>query len=126
MKVRPGTPGWGWRMWGRNRAMGALAVAAVLLPGVAAAEGPYLTARAAIVMDVASGEVMWERNAREPLPPASTTKVMTAIIALESGELDRSFVVSSAAADTAPSSIGLIAGQRMELRHLLYALMLNS
>jgi D-alanyl-D-alanine carboxypeptidase len=51
---------------------------------------------------------------------------MTAILALESGKLDRSFVVSSAAADTAPSSIGLLAGQRMELRHLLYALMLNS
>ena len=109
-----------------GKAMGTLVVAALLLPSIAAAEGPYLTARAAVIMDARSGEVMWERNAYEPLPPASTTKVMTAILALQSGDLDRELQVSTTAADTPPSSIGLRAGQRMRLRDLLYALLLNS
>ena len=63
-------------------------------------------------MDAESGEVLWERNANEPLPPASTTKVMTAILALESDRLDESFRVSSAAAAAPPSRINLRAGQR--------------
>lgn len=99
---------------------------ALVVPAVARAEGPYLTARAAILMDAASGQVLWEDDADVPLPPASTTKVMTAILALESHRLSESFRVSAAAAGAAPSSIGLQPGQRMELRDLLYALMLNS
>jgi D-alanyl-D-alanine carboxypeptidase (penicillin-binding protein 5/6) len=78
------------------------------------------------VLDAATGEVIWERNAWEPLPPASTTKIMTAILALESGRLGDRFQVSSAAAATAPSSINLRPGQRMLLRDLLYAVLLNS
>jgi D-alanyl-D-alanine carboxypeptidase len=85
-----------------------------------------VTARAAIIMDAATGDVLWERNASDPLPPASTTKVLTAIVALESGRLDESFRVSEDAADTAPSKINLRPGQRMRLRNLLYAVLLNS
>ena len=85
-----------------------------------------ITARAAIIMDASSGEVLWEHNADEPLPPASTTKVMTSILALESGRLDDVFTVSASAAAEAPSKINLRPGQRMRLRHLLYAVLLNS
>ncbi len=94
------------------------------VPGRAA--GPYITARAAVIMDAGTGEVVWERNSTEPLPPASTTKVMTAILALESGRLDESFRVSEYAAETPPSGIHLRAGQRMRLKNLLYAVLLNS
>src|SRR5436305_1008266 len=90
------------------------------------AAGPYITARAAVIMDAGTGEVVWERNSTEPLPPASTTKVMTAILALESGRLDESFRVSENAAETPPSGIHLRAGQRMRLKNLLYAVLLNS
>src|SRR5438034_3988783 len=90
------------------------------------ATGPSITARAAVIMDGGTGEVVWERNSTEPLPPASTTKVMTAILALESGRLDESFRVSEYAAETAPSGIHLRAGQRMRLKNLLYAVLLNS
>jgi len=90
------------------------------------AAAPALSARAAIIMDAATGEVLWERNGSTPLPPASTTKVLTAIIALESGRLDESFRVSANAAETAPSKINLRPGQRMRLRNLLYAVLLNS
>jgi len=92
----------------------------------ARAGSPSLTARAAIIMDAASGDVLWERNASQPLPPASTTKVVTAVLALESGRLDDTFQVSAAAAETAPSKINLRAGQRMRLKNLVYALLLNS
>src|SRR5690349_2728727 len=91
-----------------------------------AAHTPYLTARAAIVMDATTGDVLWERNAYQPLPPASTTKVLTGILALESGRLDEQLRVSANAADTAPSKINLRAGQRMRLKDLVYALLLNS
>jgi serine-type D-Ala-D-Ala carboxypeptidase (penicillin-binding protein 5/6) len=118
----------GWMMKGRRRTSAiTLALAATFLtPGMARAAGPSVTARAAIIMDAATGEVVWERDSTEPLPPASTTKVLTAIVALESGRLDESFRVSADAADTPPSKINLRAGQRMRLRNLLYAVLLNS
>jgi D-alanyl-D-alanine carboxypeptidase len=100
-------------------------VVALALPSSAVA-GPAVTARAAIVMDATTGEVIWEDNGSVPLPPASTTKLMTAIVAIESGQLDASFEVSPFAARTAPSSINLRAGQHMLLRNLLYALLLKS
>src|SRR5437867_13005429 len=99
---------------------------ALAAPVPAHAAGPYITARAAVIMDAGTGGVVWERNSTDPLPPASTTKVMTAILALESGRLDESFRVSEYAAETAPSGIHLRAGQRMRLKNLLYAVLLNS
>jgi serine-type D-Ala-D-Ala carboxypeptidase (penicillin-binding protein 5/6) len=115
-------------MTGRRRTSAiTLALAATFLaPELVRAAGPTVTARAAIIMDAATGEVVWERDSTEPLPPASTTKVLTAIVALESGRLDESFRVSADAADTPPSKINLRPGQRMRLRNLLYAVLLNS
>jgi len=101
-------------------------VAALVAPAGASMGGPTLTARSAIIMDAASGEVTWQWNASEPLPPASTTKILTAILALESGRLDESFRVSVNASETPPSKINLRPGQRMRLKNLLYAVLLNS
>src|SRR5438552_1847060 len=106
--------------------IGVLAAVGLAQGTLASAAGPPLTARAAVVMDAATGEVVWERNASDPLPPASTTKVLTAILALESGRLDDSMRVSVNAAETAPSKINLRPGQRMRLKNLLYAVLLNS
>ena len=111
-------------MWGRVIVL-AGGFAAVLASRVSAAE-PSVTARAAIIVDAASGETLWERNADVPLPPASTTKVLTAILAIESGRLDDWVTTSPEAAETAPSKIGLRAGDRMVLGDLLYAVLLNS
>jgi D-alanyl-D-alanine carboxypeptidase (penicillin-binding protein 5/6) len=102
--------------------MGALAVAG---PS-ARAEGPRVTARAAIIMDAATGATLWSDDADVPLPPASTTKVLTALVALESRRLDDWFTVSSGAAATAPTKIGLRAGDKMALGDLLYAVLLKS
>lgn len=103
-----------------------LVLAAALVASAAHADGPKVTARAAIIVDATTGEVLWERNGDLRLPPASTTKVLTAIVALESGRLDDSFTVSAGAAATAPSKIGLRAGQTMVLSDLLYAVLLKS
>ncbi|HZP41509.1 MAG TPA: D-alanyl-D-alanine carboxypeptidase family protein [Candidatus Binatia bacterium] len=101
-------------------------VLALATPGAAPAARFTLSARAAIIIDAATGESLFEKNADEPLPPASTTKVMTAILALESGRLDESFRVSEFAAETAPSKINLRPGERVRLKNLLYAVLLNS
>ena len=50
-------------------------------------EPPRVTAKAAIVVDARTGSVLWAQSPDERLPPASTTKVMTAVLALESGRL---------------------------------------
>lgn len=110
-----------------------VAVSLAVLLAVAAASAasaelppPAITGRAAVVLDGTTGRVLWERDADRPLPPASTTKIMTTMLALESGRLDRSFEVSPYAASQAPSKLGLRAGQQIDLEDLTYALMLKS
>lgn len=114
----------------RNPWMSALGVAlaiAVLLPAAAeAARGRLVTARAGILVDRQTGEVLWQHNPDVPLPPASTTKVVTAALALQSGELDRSFAVSRKAAAEPPSNIRLRSGSSLALDDLVYAILLNS
>jgi D-alanyl-D-alanine carboxypeptidase (penicillin-binding protein 5/6) len=97
-------------------------------PGGSALAGdpPRVTARAALIMDADSGTVIWERNGDLELPPASTTKVMTAILALESDALGRSFPASAEACQAAPSKVNLLPGQRLNLEDLVYAILLNS
>jgi len=87
---------------------------------------PKIGALAAIVMDTESGRVLFEKNAYSRRPMASTTKIMTAIIALEKGNLDDTVVVSKRAATIGGSTINLKTGQKIRLRELLYGLMLNS
>jgi D-alanyl-D-alanine carboxypeptidase (penicillin-binding protein 5/6) len=90
------------------------------------ASGYAVTAKAAILIDNQTGEVLWERNPDVPLPPASTTKIVTAMVALQSGRLDDSLRVTSEAAQAPPSKISLRPGWRMRVRDLVYAILLNS
>jgi D-alanyl-D-alanine carboxypeptidase (penicillin-binding protein 5/6) len=91
-----------------------------------AAESPYVTATAALLVDGSTGAVLWERNPDLALPPASTTKVMTAILALESGTQHRVFAASPEACAVAPRKLNLKPGQRLSLEGLTYAILLNS
>ena len=77
-------------------------------------------------MDARTGAILWERDCNRPLPPASTTKIVSAILALESGRLDEEMRVSPFAAATPASKLYLRSGQRMRLDHLVYAMLLNS
>lgn len=87
---------------------------------------PIVTAKAAILVDRKTGEVLWQNNPDVPLPPASTTKIVTAMLALQSGRLDESFPVSDEASQEPPSKISLHSGWRVRLRDLVYALLMNS
>lgn len=85
-----------------------------------------ITARAAILLDNQTGEVLWERNPDLQLPPASTTKVLTAMVALRSGRLDNPVLISEEAAREPASKVYLRAGWRVRMIDLVYAIMLNS
>lgn len=85
-----------------------------------------VSAQAAIVMDVDSGRILFEKNAKEPLRIASITKIMTAIIALEEGRLDDQVKASRNAVGIEGSSIYLRLGETLSLEELLYGLMLRS
>lgn len=89
-------------------------------------EGPYLTARAAILFENTTGTVLYAKNPHEQRAPASTTKILTAILALELGNLDDIVTVSRYAASTPGSSARLYTGQKIRLEDLLHGLLLNS
>jgi D-alanyl-D-alanine carboxypeptidase len=103
-------------------------VVAVLIgsPFAKAGADPSISARAAFLMNANTGEVLYQNNADLPLPPASTTKVMTSILALESGRLDETVIVPREATLVQPTKIRLKTGERVVLRDLVYSLLLNS
>ena len=80
----------------------------------------------AIVMDQKSGRVFFEKNAHEQRRIASITKIMTAIIAIESGKLQETVTVSHNAIKAEGSSVYLQAGEKIKLEDLVYGLMLRS
>ncbi len=83
-------------------------------------------ARASIVLEAATGQVFFEENADEPLGMASTTKIMTALVALENAEIDGLVTVPESCVGIEGSSLYLKAGEQLSLRELLYGLMLES
>lgn len=83
-------------------------------------------ARAAVLIERNTGMVLLKHNESEPLPMASTTKVMTALMALEKGNLDDVVTVGRNAYGVPGTSIYLSLGEKITLRDLLYGLMLAS
>jgi len=87
---------------------------------------PTVNAMAAVVMEAVSGRVIYAKNATQKRAIASTTKIMTAIVALEEGNLDDEVKISKRAASIGGSVVGLREGQTYTLRELLYGMMLAS
>jgi len=85
-----------------------------------------LAAKGAIVIDAFTGETLYEKNADEPQFPASTTKIMTALLVIEAGDLDKEVEVTLDDSKVGESSMELKEGQRFTRRQMLYALMLKS
>ncbi|MBE7046142.1 MAG: D-alanyl-D-alanine carboxypeptidase [Ruminococcaceae bacterium] len=85
-----------------------------------------ISARSYIVTERTTGKVLYEGNAHTRLPMASTTKIMTALCAIEKGNLDSTVEISDKAVGVEGSSMYLEKGERITLRNLLYGLMLNS
>ena len=87
---------------------------------------PNVTARSAVVMEAATGKILYSRDMDERRYPASTTKIMTLIVALENGNLDDIVTVSDNAAKTEGSTLWLEPGEQIKLSDLLYGMMLIS
>ncbi|WP_318247475.1 D-alanyl-D-alanine carboxypeptidase family protein [Rossellomorea aquimaris] len=87
---------------------------------------PSVSAQRAILMDGETGRVLYEKDANTKSRIASITKIMTAIIAIESGKMDEKVTVSSNASGTEGSSLYLKAGEKIKLEDLVYGLMLRS
>lgn len=100
-----------------------ITAAANILPVSA---GKDTSARAAVIMDVKSGRVLYSKNMNERLAMASTTKIMTTLVAVESGRLQETVKVSKRASYTGGSSIYLREGEKHTVNDLLYGIMLRS
>ncbi len=90
------------------------------------AEGVSVSAKSAVVIEAATGRILYQKNAHEKMPMASTTKIMTAIVAIENGNLNDTVVVGPNASGIEGSSIWLSVGEKMTLSDMLFGLMLAS
>ncbi|MBR2018834.1 MAG: D-alanyl-D-alanine carboxypeptidase [Clostridia bacterium] len=87
---------------------------------------PSVSAQSAILIEAASGETVMAKNADFPLPMASTTKIMTALVALELASPETEITVDPAAVGIEGSSVYLTENEVLTLEQLLYALLLES
>lgn len=85
-----------------------------------------VSARGAVLLEAESGEVVFGQNQNARLPMASTTKIMTALVALEKLPIDTVVTVTPASVGVEGSSIYLCEGETLTLEQLLYALLLES
>lgn len=85
-----------------------------------------LYAKSACLMDVLSGRIIYDKNADTPLPMASTTKIMTCILALENGNPDSVVKASKYASGMPDVQLNMQEGEEFRLNDLLYSLMLES
>lgn len=86
--------------------------------------GSEISAYGVVVQDVDSAVFLYKRNENEPLPPASTTKILTALVALDAYSLDDILTVKTATNDG--QIIGLISGERLTAENLLYGMLIAS
>jgi len=98
----------------------------ISMQAVNAATYPRTYATAAVLMDAKTGKVLFEKNPNQTLAPASTKKIMTAILTLEYISLDKTVEVCAVAAAKEGSSMYLVPKEHKTIRELLYGLMLVS
>ncbi len=104
----------------------ALLTIALLIPLSARGEAVGSSARSAVIIDAKSGRILLHHHADEPLPMASTTKVMTALLAIELGDLASPVTAGHNAYGVPGTSIYLSEGETLSLHDMLYGLMLAS
>ncbi len=94
-------------------------------PPLAPGELP-LVAKSAILLDAKSGDILYEKNPDEMQYPASATKILTALIVLEEGNLDQLVTIQPEDTKVEPSALEFKPGEQYTRRHLLFALLLKS
>jgi D-alanyl-D-alanine carboxypeptidase (penicillin-binding protein 5/6) len=87
---------------------------------------PKLNADGAAVIDSLTGEFLLTKNPDAREYPASSTKILTALLVIEAGDLDRNVTVDPSDTKVEPSSLGLVAGEQYSRRQLLFGLLLKS
>jgi D-alanyl-D-alanine carboxypeptidase (penicillin-binding protein 5/6) len=98
-----------------------------LLSSVAFAAADNIKSRAAVVLDAATGNVLYAKNPDVILLPASTAKLMTALVVLDNiPHLSRIVMISRKAANTAPTRVGFKAGEKVTVGTLLHAMLIKS
>lgn len=85
-----------------------------------------LSALGAIVLDGLTGQTLYEKNPDLPLYPASTTKIITALLVIEAGDLDREVIITEEDSKVGESSLQIKPGDHYTRRQMLYGLMLKS
>lgn len=95
-------------------------------PKISAAENISLSAKAAVLIEADTGTVILAKNENRKLPMASTTKIMTTLLTLESGDLDKTYQIPDEALMTEGSSMGLCFGESVTKKELCYGMMLPS
>ncbi|MCG8484630.1 MAG: D-alanyl-D-alanine carboxypeptidase [Clostridia bacterium] len=89
-------------------------------------QSPSISAQSAIVIDARTGRVLYEHNANNKMPMASTTKIMTALLAIQNNNLNDLVKIKPESTNIEGSSIYLKEGEVIKLKDLLYGLMLCS
>jgi D-alanyl-D-alanine carboxypeptidase (penicillin-binding protein 5/6) len=82
--------------------------------------------KAAVLMEMPTGKILWEKNKAAPRPPASTAKILTALVTLDRVPLKEILTVSITATANNSSTVALKNGERLAVQDLLYALLLQS
>ncbi|RLQ84938.1 D-alanyl-D-alanine carboxypeptidase family protein [Planomicrobium sp. Y74] len=100
--------------------------ASAVFSKTAAPSLPILSSEAAIVMEATTGQVLYEKNARSQMYPASITKIATAIYAIENGSLSDVVTISQKARNTVGTRVYLEEGEQVTLEKLLLGLLVNS
>lgn len=85
-----------------------------------------VSAQAAVLMCAESGEIIYQRNPNEKLSMASTTKIMTSLIALEAGVPNMEITVTKEMVSVEGTSMGLLAGDQVSMKELVYGMLLQS
>jgi serine-type D-Ala-D-Ala carboxypeptidase (penicillin-binding protein 5/6) len=87
---------------------------------------PTVTATSALLVDLQSGKPLFEKEPDKPLPPASTAKLMTALVVVDQAPLDEAVLVTQHAAETEGSRMGLSPGEQLTVGELLQGLLIPS
>ncbi|WP_142414560.1 D-alanyl-D-alanine carboxypeptidase family protein [Hathewaya massiliensis] len=89
-------------------------------------DAPKVSADGAVIMNANTGEILYEKNMNQKYPPASTTKIMTALLTLEKCNLEEEVTVSKKCEEEDGSKIYIFDGEKIKVKDLLYSLLMAS
>ncbi len=110
----------------QKRLTGLFVCAALIMSAIPASASDSISAKAYLLMDAATGTVLEAKNETERLPIASTTKIMTALIALEQSNVKERFCVDADTIQVEGSSMGLLPGDEVSLYDLAAGMLIVS